>query len=139
MTLSIIVPVYNAEPYLHRCIDSIITQDYEDYELLLIDDGSSDRSGKICNNYAKDKRSTLTNRSIYYTGYITNWNYMGIYRSMGSIFYTTISSCQIYFVSLVPACFVLGKTNSFLLSKNWNRIMHYSLSYFGLHRCILIS
>lgn len=59
MTLSIIVPVYNAEPYLHRCIDSIITQDYEDYELLLIDDGSSDRSGKICDNYAKENNHII--------------------------------------------------------------------------------
>lgn len=50
--LSIIVPVYNAAPYLHRCIDSIISQTFTDFELLLIDDGSSDDSGKICEEYA---------------------------------------------------------------------------------------
>ena len=55
--VSIIVPVYKAEKYLNRCIDSIIAQTFIDWELLLIDDGSPDRSGKICDEYAqKDKR-----------------------------------------------------------------------------------
>lgn len=51
-TISIIVPVYNAELYLRRCIDSILLQDFNDFELLLIDDGSSDHSGEICDKYA---------------------------------------------------------------------------------------
>ena len=56
-TISVIVPVYNTEKYLHRCIDSILTQTYTDFELLLIDDGSKDNSGKICDEYTeKDKR-----------------------------------------------------------------------------------
>lgn len=55
--VSIIVPVYNAEKFLHRCIDSILAQTFTDWELLLIDDGSKDRSGQICNEYvAKDER-----------------------------------------------------------------------------------
>ena len=55
--VSIIVPVYNVEAYLHRCIDSILAQTFTDWELLLIDDGSPDRSGEICDEYAlKDKR-----------------------------------------------------------------------------------
>lgn len=51
--ISIIVPVYNTEPYLSRCIDSILCQSFIDFELLLIDDGSSDGSGKICDAYAE--------------------------------------------------------------------------------------
>ena len=55
--VSIIVPVYKAEKYLNRCIDSIIAQTFTDWELLLIDDGSPDRSGEICDEYAqKDTR-----------------------------------------------------------------------------------
>lgn len=55
--VSIIVPVYNVEAYIHRCIDSILAQTFTDWELLLIDDGSPDRSGEICDEYAqKDKR-----------------------------------------------------------------------------------
>lgn len=51
--ISIIVPVYKAEAYLHRCVDSILAQTFTDFELLLIDDGSPDRSGDICDEYAK--------------------------------------------------------------------------------------
>ena len=51
--ISVIVPVYKAEAYLHRCIDSILAQTFKDFELLLIDDGSPDRSGEICDEYAR--------------------------------------------------------------------------------------
>ena len=51
--ISIIVPVYNVEKYLCRCVDSILNQTFKDYELILIDDGSSDNSSQICDMYAK--------------------------------------------------------------------------------------
>ena len=50
--VSIIVPVYNVEKYLHRCVDSILLQTFTDFELLLIDDGSTDKSVDICDKYA---------------------------------------------------------------------------------------
>ena len=52
-SISIIVPVYKAEAYLHRCVDSLLAQTFTDFEVLLIDDGSPDRSGEICDAYAK--------------------------------------------------------------------------------------
>ncbi|WP_346686825.1 glycosyltransferase [Megamonas hypermegale] len=53
MMISVIVPVYNVEKYLSKCIESIINQTYTNLEIILVDDGSTDNSGKICDNYAK--------------------------------------------------------------------------------------
>lgn len=55
--ISIVVPVYNTENFLSKCIESILAQSYNDFELLLIDDGSTDNSGFLCDKYSeKDKR-----------------------------------------------------------------------------------
>ena len=55
--VSIVVPIYNAENYLRRCVDSILNQEYTDFELLLVNDGSTDASGDICEEYgAQDPR-----------------------------------------------------------------------------------
>ena len=51
--ISVIVPVYKVEPYLHRCVDSILAQTYINLEIFLVDDGSPDNCGKICDEYAK--------------------------------------------------------------------------------------
>ncbi len=56
-TISFIIPVYNAEKYISTCIKSILNQSYHDFELILIDDGSQDKSGEICDEFAaKDNR-----------------------------------------------------------------------------------
>ena len=55
--ISVIVPVYRVEKYIHRCVDSILAQTYDDFELILVDDGSPDNCGAICDEYAaKDNR-----------------------------------------------------------------------------------
>lgn len=51
--ISVVVPVYNSEKYIHKCIDSILNQSFSDIELILVDDGSEDNCGAICDEYAK--------------------------------------------------------------------------------------
>ena len=54
---SVLIPVYNAEEYLRECIDSVLGQKIEDFEVILVDDGSGDASGEICDEYAsRDSR-----------------------------------------------------------------------------------
>lgn len=63
--ISVIVPVYNAEAYLHRCVDSLLAQTFRDFEILLIDDGSPDKSGDICDLYAQqDDRIRVFHKKI---------------------------------------------------------------------------
>ena len=62
--ISVIVPVYNVEKYLSRCIDSILNQTFTDFELILVDDGSTDNSGEICDMYSqKDSRIIVIHQS----------------------------------------------------------------------------
>ena len=51
--LSVIIPIYNTEKYLRDCIESILAQTFTDFELILVDDGSADRSGAICDEYCQ--------------------------------------------------------------------------------------
>ena len=55
--VTVVVPVYNVEKYLHKCAESILNQSFQDFELILVDDGSTDKSGDICDRFAeKDSR-----------------------------------------------------------------------------------
>ena len=80
-TVSIIVPVYNAEKTIGRCIDSILGQQYTDFELLLVDDGSKDGSGAICDSYAlADSRVQVIHKEN--TG-VSDTRNIGISRAAG--------------------------------------------------------
>lgn len=57
--ISVIIPVYNASCYIHRCIESVLSQAYRKFELILVDDGSKDDSGVICDNYALQDNRVL--------------------------------------------------------------------------------
>ena len=62
--ISIVVPVYNVEKYLKKCIQSIINQTYKNLEIILVDDGSTDNSGKICDEFAqKDNRIKVIHKT----------------------------------------------------------------------------
>ena len=58
--ITVIVPVYNVEHYLDKCLDSVIKQTYKNIEIIVVNDGSTDNSGKICQEYAKKD-----NRIVY--------------------------------------------------------------------------
>ena len=61
--VSIIVPVYNAEKHISDCLDSLLSQVFKDFEIILVDDGSKDCSGEICDRYAgKDSRVTVIHK-----------------------------------------------------------------------------
>lgn len=79
--VSIIVPVYNVEKYIHKCIDSIINQTYTNLEIILVDDGSPDNCGKICDEYAKkDKRIKVIHKE---NGGVSSARNIGIKLSKG--------------------------------------------------------
>ena len=62
--ISVIIPVYNVAPYLAACLDSVVSQTYRNLEILLIDDGSTDKSGAICDEYAtKDLRIKVVHQA----------------------------------------------------------------------------
>lgn len=79
--ISIIIPIYNVEKYLSKCIDSILIQTYRDFELLLIDDGSKDKSGEICDTYAKmDNRVKVFHKD---NGGVSSARNYGICKAVG--------------------------------------------------------
>lgn len=64
INLSIIVPVYNVAPYLRKCVDSLLAQDYDNYEIILVDDGSTDNCPAICDDYSsKHNTSNITHHT----------------------------------------------------------------------------
>lgn len=82
--LSLIVPVYNVEKYLGNCIESILNQTYKNFEVILVNDGSLDSSGKICEYYAaNDKRIKVINKS---NGGLSSARNIGIEKANGKYF-----------------------------------------------------
>ncbi|MBR6505472.1 glycosyltransferase family 2 protein [Candidatus Saccharibacteria bacterium] len=80
MKFSIIVPVYNVERYVRQCIESILSQTYDSYELLIIDDGSTDGSGKICDSFSGLPQVKVFHRKNYG---VSNARNFGIRKAVG--------------------------------------------------------
>lgn len=80
-SISVIIPVYKAEKYINRCVDSFLKQTFSDFEVLLIDDGSPDNSGKICDAYAKqDTRVKVFHK---YNGGVSSARQFGLEYAVG--------------------------------------------------------
>ena len=62
--LSIVVPIYNTDEFLERCLTSILKNEYENYEVILVDDGSSDRCPEICDEYMQKSLVPPTVRTV---------------------------------------------------------------------------
>ena len=74
MKISVIIPVYNVAPYLRECLDSVINQTYTDLQIILVDDGSTDESGAICDQYAaKDSRVEVYHHENKNVGVVLNF------------------------------------------------------------------
>ena len=79
--ISVVVPVYNAKPYLERCVNSILNQTYRNLEIILVDDGSSDGSGKLCDELAgKDNRIRVIHKDNGGSGSAKN---TGVHEAVG--------------------------------------------------------
>lgn len=79
--ISLICPVYKAESYLRRCVDSVLAQTYHEWELILVDDGSPDQSGAICDEYAdKDERIQVIHQE---NGGVTSARKAGVKKAQG--------------------------------------------------------
>ena len=91
--ISVIVPVYKVERYLKRCVDSILDQTFRDFELILVDDGSPDRCGEICEKYAeKDKRIVVLHRENGGLSAARNTGLDWIFANSNSTYVTFIDS-----------------------------------------------
>lgn len=82
--ISVIVPVYNVEPYLARAVDSLLSQTYKNLQIILVDDGSTDNSGKLCDSYAQtDPRITVIHKQ---NGGLSSARNAGIDQASGAYF-----------------------------------------------------
>ena len=82
--VSIIVPVYQVEKYIRQCVDSILAQTFTDFELILVDDGSKDQSGQICDEYAgRDRRVRVIHKE---NGGLSDARNKGMDQAVGNYF-----------------------------------------------------
>lgn len=111
--ISIIVPIYNSELYLRRCIDSIINQTYKNIEIILINDGSTDKSESICKEYVKvDKRIKLINKENSGQSDCRN---IGTDNSSGDFIMYVDSDDELFNNACESLIEVQGKTNADLI------------------------
>lgn len=109
MTISIIIPVYNVERYIRECLDSIINQTFSDFEVLLIDDGSPDKSGDICDEYAaKDPRFKVFHKP---NGGVSSARNLGLENAQGE-WITFVDADDVLYDDCLEKCYRLAKADN---------------------------
>lgn len=116
---SVIVPVYNVERYLRECIDSILSQAYQNFEIILVDDGSADTSGTICDAYAaRDPRVTVIHKEN--EGLISARR-AGLKTATGDYVCFVDSDDTIHPALLADACRVIEDRHADVVTYKWTR------------------
>lgn len=143
--ISIIVPVYKGEDFIHRCVDSILNQTFTDFELILVDDGSPDNCGAICDEYVKkDSRVRVIHKS---NGGLSSARNAGIDAAQGKYImfcdsddYVSVDFCAVMYNAAIQ------NEHSFIASNLWkvkgNEVKSYQpmteelkhLSYFQIYK-----
>ena len=122
--ISIIVPIYKAENYLHRCIDSLLSQTFTEFEVLLVDDGSPDKSGNICDDYAKkDNRVRVIHKK---NGGVSSARNFGLEKATGDYVMFVDSDDEIA-ASTLQKCYALASLNDidllqYSLTRNFDEL-----------------
>ena len=122
--ISVIIPVYNVEKYLSRCLDSVINQTYSNLEILLVNDGSTDSSGFICDEYAKkDSRIVVIHQENKGTSIARN---RGLERAKGEFigFVDPDDVISVHFYEILYNTLI--KTNSDLILCNFQNFTHFN-------------
>lgn len=136
--ISVIVPIYKVEDYLPRCINSILSQSFTDFELILVDDGSPDECGKICDEYAeKDSRVRVFHKP---NGGVSSARNLGLDKAQGgwitfidsddyvginylSDFVNVVQMCDTEFVVINNHCNIIGQQKEKILMRDEYEIL----------------
>ena len=119
MLFSVIVPIYNVQKYLNRCIESVLSQTFGDFELILVDDGSLDECGAICDEYAKkDVRIKVVHKP---NGGLVSARQAGIQVATGEYVFHLDGDDAIFPDTLENAYQIIEKTNADIVSFSHQR------------------
>lgn len=119
MLFSVIVPIYNIEKYIRKCIDSVLGQSFSDYELILVDDGSPDNCGSICDEYAeKDARIRVIHKE---NGGLVSARQAGIKIAVGDYIFHLDGDDSILPGALESAAEIIGNTGADIVSFSYKR------------------
>ena len=127
-SFSIIIPVYNVAPYLRKSVDSVILQDFKDYEIILVDDGSTDGSSAICDEYAKRYTQVKVIHKI--NGGLSDARNFGIEQAQGN-FLIFLDSDDFW-----NGVTILSEIDEMIRKENPDLIIHGSSAFYDLGKIV---